>query len=403
MKAALDLKWYLRAQDSIAQGALTNSKRAECFVKTIYPTHLTKGRGCHVWDTQNNKYIDFICGLGSCLLGYGNPLIAEAMYRQAVEGCVLSLSTTLEVVVAEKIKEVVPFVEKMKFLKTGSEACSAAIKIARAKTGRDFVLSEGYHGHHDAFVSLTPPALGVPEDSNISKLQSLEQITGATAAVIVEPILCDLSNERLEYLRALKERCSQYGALLIFDEVITGFRFPKFTFSSYSNITPDIIVMGKAMGNGMPIGLVGGSTNIMNCGEYFVSSTFAGETLSLTAVLKTIEHLQNPKFSIEKLWDQGAYFLERFNKIWPEGLRIKGYNTRGVFEGNELTKALFWQESVRAGLLFGSSWFINFSHLPLLDEVLNVCQDILIRVKNNQVQLEGELPTSPFAAQVRKQ
>ena len=135
MKTALDTKWYIRAQDSIAQGALTNSKRAECFVKTIYPVHLTKGRGCYVWDTQGNRYIDFICGLGSNLLGYGNSLIAESMYRQALEGCTLSLSTTLEVVVAEKIKEVVPFVEKMKFLKTGTEACMAAIRIARAYHG----------------------------------------------------------------------------------------------------------------------------------------------------------------------------------------------------------------------------------------------------------------------------
>ena len=514
MKTALDTKWYIRAQDSIAQGALTNSKRAECFVKTIYPVHLTKGRGCYVWDTQGNRYIDFICGLGSNLLGYGNSLIAESMYRQALEGCTLSLSTTLEVVVAEKIKEVVPFVEKMKFLKTGTEACMAAIRIARAYHGvsrenqemyemfgnpsyrglpqewsekekslqvlynglstetrnqrnqksgpaeirtfsegqtnrekalaeamgagqsswegqnllfmqekiaeaalrdmpeseiasassrlyktsgsdlalpnpslprspRTLILTEGYHGHIDSMIGLTPPHNGVISDPYMLLLKGNEHLIPMAAAVMIEPVLCELTDERLEWLRKLREETKKHGALLIFDEVITGFRFPKFSFSSHSNIVPDLIVMGKAMANGMPIGLVGGPTNIMNCGEYFVSSTFAGETLSLTACLKTIEHLQAPKFSLNTLWDRGGEFKDKFNQIWPQGLRIQGYNTRGAFEGDQLTKALFWQESVRAGLLFGASWFINFSHIPLIDEVLSNCRDILVRIKNN--------------------
>lgn len=402
MRNKIDLQWTLRSQDSIAQNALTNSKRPECFVKGVFPTHISRAIGPFVWDTSRNKYIDFICGLGSNILGYANNSVNAAIYQQMINGTTYSLSSELEVLLAEKMKEIVPFIERVKFLKTGTEACLAAIRIARAKTGRSTVLSHGYHGWGDPFVSLTPPALGISSQTGISPFKLLEDINGETAAVIIEPILCDLSERRIDELQALRRKCTQEGALLIFDEVITGFRFPKFSVSNHLNIQPDLIVMGKAMGNGMPISFVGGSKDIMNCGEYFVSSTFAGETLSIAASLKVIELLQTKKYNLEVLWERGQYFKDKFNSMCPENLKLTGYPTRGVFEGDLTTKALFWQESVKAGILFGSSWFINFSHLPYIDNVLNVLQDILTRIKTGSVELEGELPQSPFAQKARQ-
>ena len=389
------------ANEHIAHGALTNSKRPECLVQGVYPTHLEKGQGCHVWDIEGNKYVDFICGLGSNILGYGHPEWAQAITDRAHLGASLSLSTPLEIKCAEKIKEVMPFIEKVRFLKTGSDACSAAIRIARAKTQRHLVITEGYHGWHDEFVSITPPALGVPPQRHIKKFLDEHDVRDV-AAIIIEPIMTDMSEKRIEWLKAIRQQCDEHGIVLIFDEVITGFRFPKFSVSNYLSIQPDLICLGKAMGNGMPISVVGGKTEIMNCGEYFISSTFAGETLSLAAAIKTISLLQT-KYSLDDLWSTGRRFQEKFNEMWPEGVRIEGYPTRGAFAGDPLNKALFWQEACMSGLIFGPSWFFNFSHISVTDQVLKTCEDILFRVKTGQVKLLGQMPKSPFAQKQREQ
>lgn len=391
---------YIRAQDAIAHGALTNSKRPECFVKGVYQTHLTSGQGPFVTDIANKQLFDFICGMGSTLLGHGNHEIAAAIYQRAISGITLSLGTELEIKLAEKIKELIPWIQKVRFLKTGTEACMAAVRIARAKTGRSLVLSEGYHGHLDEFISLTAPALGVHPQSCVMKLGSYE-IGPEVAAVIVEPIMTDMSEARINWLRALKENCNRHGVLLIFDEVITGFRFPKWTVSNYFGIEPDLICLGKAMGGGLPISCVAGKDHVMQCGEYFVSSTFAGETCSIAASLEMIRLLQSKRFDINELWARGQYFKDKFNSFFPEQIKIIGYPTRGVFEGVLLTKALLWQEAYLAGILFGPSLFLSFAHMPYLDRVLNILNDIILRIKTGSVELRGELPTSPFAQQMR--
>lgn len=395
------VEWNKRSINSIAQNALTNSKRPSCMVEGVYPTHLTRGDGPYVWDTDGNKYVDFISGLGSNLFGYGHSEITNAIAERARLGATLSLSSTLEVEVAEKIKELFPFIERMKFLKTGSDACSAALRIARAYTGRQLVVTDGYHGWADDFVSVTPPALGVPPREWMRKLTKEQLQPDSCAAVIIEAVNLDTSPEYFSWLRDLRAECTRVGTLLIFDEVITGFRFPKHSVSNYSGIEPDIICLGKAMGNGMPISCVAGRKEIMNCGEYFVSSTFAGETLSLAAALKVMQMLQG-KYDIQDLWDKGAAFLKKFNSLWPEKLFIRGYPTRGVFEGDQLIKALFWQESIKAGILWGPSWFFGFHHRGIEDGVLSASEDILMRIKMGQVKLEGKLPSSPFAQKLRE-
>lgn len=371
-------------------------------MKGVYPTHLSHGQGCHVWDMQGQKYIDFICGLGANILGYGDTEVAEAIIDRARKGASLSLGTEVELQAAEKVKELFPFVDQVKFLKTGTEACMAALRIARAKTGKLGVLSHGYHGWSDEYVSLTPPALGVPRVFEyIGSFQSVDVDLEDIGAVIIEPILTDISKERVDFLHKLRERCTKENVLLIFDEIITGFRFPKFSVASYYGIEPDLICLGKAIGNGMPLSVVGGKYATMGAGEYFVSSTFAGETLSLASALKTMTLLQT-KYDLHQLWEQGMKFLNRFNSLLPGQLAIQGYPSRGVFVGDTLTKALFWQEACRAGVLFGPSWFFNFKHIDCVDEVLSTCQDIAQRLKTGSVKLEGELPTSPFAAKVRQ-
>lgn len=409
----MDVDLHQRSQNCIAQGALTNSKRPESFVKGVYPTHVNSGVGCHLTDSKGKRYIDFICGLGSNLLGYANHDIAEAVLIQMSKGVTLSLATRAEIDCAEKLKECIPFIDAVKFLKTGTEACMAAVRIARAYTGRSFVLSEGYHGHGDEFISLTPPAAGVPKwpddglhnSKPMGTLKSLSQIGSGCAAVIVEPISTDLTPERIEWLKDLRERCTKHGVILIFDEIITGFRFPKFSVSQFLGITPDLICLGKAMGGGFPLAAVGGKYAIMNQPDYFVSSTFAGEGCSLAAGVAFMTALQK-RFDIKQLWDFGQKWIDNFNAATQANgldLRLRAYPTRGVFEGDPLVKALFMQEACRSGILFGPSWFLSFSHMNLNETYMQTIREILCQIKLGKVSLKGQMPQSPFSQKVRNQ
>ncbi len=395
--------WHRRAQKCIAQGYLTNSKRPESLVKGVFPTHVKHGHGAYLWDHNGKRYLDFICGLGTNLLGYGNERINHAIATELRGGYSHSLATHHEIEAAERLKEMFPFVDAVKFLKSGSEACSAAIRIARAKTGRARILSDGYHGWHDEYVSLTEPATGVPRAPEFPRaIRKLDlEINSEVAAVIIEPVITDYSRERIEYLKTLRRQCDENGVLLIFDEVITGFRFPKFSVASWCGITPDLICLGKALANGMPLAAVGGKYDVMNGAEYFVSSSYAGDVISLVAAKKTMELLQT-KYDVEWLWKQGAAFMDQFNAVWPGHLSIEGYPSRGVLKGEPLVKALFQQEACKAGMIFGPSFFFNFPHGQEWRDAMTAIKAVIMRVKNGEVSLEGEMPASPFAQRVRE-
>lgn len=395
--------FHRRAQACIAQSYLTNSKRPESLVKGVYPTHVARGQGCFLWDHNGKKYLDFITALGTNLLGYANPKVNAAIIAQMGNGTSHSLGTHVELDCAEKIKELFPFVDAVKFTKTGSDACSAAIRIARAATGRALVLSEGYHGTHDSFVSLSPPAIGVPGGLPVSPLNPPEVMGpwDKVAAVIVEPVITDVSPERRAWLNTLREQCTKHGVLLIFDEIITGFRWPKYSVSEYWGITPDLICLGKAMAGGMPLAAVGGKYATMNCGEYFWSSTYAGETLSLAAATEVMRLLQTTH-SMDWLWSNGQAFLDQFNAIYPEKIWLEGYPSRSAFKGDAHTRALFFQECCRAGILVGPSFWMNF---PLVEEWRNALKTmtaILGRIQRDEVELLGEPPQSPFAQRMRE-
>jgi glutamate-1-semialdehyde 2,1-aminomutase len=411
---ALDFfHWERRAQDSIAQGALTNSKRPSAFVKGIYPTHLVSGSGAKVTDFRGRQYLDFICGLGTNILGYANERVNGAIAQQMSRGASLSLSNTLEVETAEKLKELFPFVQAVKFLKTGAEACSAAVRIARAATGREVIYSEGYHGWHDGFTSLMSDPVGVPPhytSANMDlhgsvawqKLTDDRQYLGEAAAVIVEPIITDTSKARIDWLKNLRDRCTRDGTLLIFDEIVTGFRYKKYGVSNVYGIEPDLICLGKAIANGMPLAAVGGKYSVMNAADYFVSSTYAGESLTLAAAKETMTLLQT-RYLVDELWLRGQDFTESFNAIWPEGVRLEGYPSRGTVVGKDpLTRALFFQETCKAGLLFGPSYFFSFAHFDEYKSALGVLKDVLVKIKSGNAKLEGEMPQAAVAERVRQ-
>jgi glutamate-1-semialdehyde 2,1-aminomutase len=398
-----DTQLWHRAQDCIGQYALTNSKNPFSHVFGVYPKYVKAASGVTLSFADGRSYIDYCGGLGTNILGYANQQLKHFIYANADMLGSHSFPTYLEVECAEKLKELFPYFSHVKFVKTGTEACMAAIKIARASTGRMKVLSDGYHGWSDPFVSLSEPAAGVPKGQFVYQMNGPEDIDLQTACVIVEPVLCEDSPQRRKYLEQLRAQCDKAGALLIYDEIITGFRFLNYSVGRCYNIQPDLVCVGKAMGNGAPISAVLGQKETMNNMSYFVSGTFCGETYGLLSAIKTMEILQKDhRFSIPDLWESGKRFQDRFNAIMPSIIQIKGYPTRGAFHGSERDIALFFQESARAGILFGRSFFYTSLHDKHDDIVLNTCNTILTKIIHKEVKLDGAMPIKPFALAQRE-
>lgn len=367
--------WDQRAEDSIAQGCLTYSKRSDQFVKGVYPTHWEEFHG-----------IDFVCGFGSNIIGFENNH---------------SLPTVLEVVLAERMKEMFPFTSKWKFLKTGSAACSAAVRVARAYTGRSWVYGCGYHGTDNTFISQEEPGAGCVDESylkfnskqDLIKALSTDLNPAPPAAVIVEPVQLDASKEEIDRLKTIRRICREQKIVLIFDEIVSGFRVPKYCFSSMLDIYPDLICLGKAMGNGHPIAALGGPVDMMDNPDYFISNTHNGEMLSITKALTVCSVLTESVLS--KLWENGAWFQSVFNGLHDD-IKLVGYPTRAELRGPEEEKALFMQEMMKRGIMFGKAWFINMEHLYSLSHVLEACKEVMNGIKAGAFSLEGSIPQQVF-------
>ena len=394
--------WQERADKVIAQGCCTYSKRADQFVEGVYPTHCDGGTGPHIYAGSNpdtlRTYIDFVCGLGSVLLGYDECHMPRTGNY--------SLPSTTEVTLAERLTQLFPCIDKLKFLKTGSEACEAAVRIARAYTGRMPVIGCGYHGWGNTFINAETPGAGtymsfyVKQDSIADVLSYVmgwircREPEHGLAGVIVEPVMLDIAVKST--LATLRDVCTKHGIVLIFDEVITGFRTPEYCIANHFDIQPDIMCMGKALGNGHPLAVVGGKAEIMDTPDYFVSSTFAGEELSLRVAEYVLNRLSGD-LSLQELWNRGARFQQEFNTINPE-VQLRGIPTRAVWDGDETVVAVYCQEMAKKGyLLHPKVWFLMFAHTPeILAEMLRVSCATFNHIEKHNVQLEGELPKPVF-------
>ena len=223
---------------------------------------LTHGQGARVWDVDGNEYVDLVSALMPVVLGYNDPDVNYAVRNQLDKGVIFSLATELEAQLSEKLVEVIPCAEKVRFGKNGSDVTTAAIRVARAYTGRDKVIVCGYHGWQDWYIGSTTRNKGVPEAVQgltykvpYNDLDAVENLLKENpdqfAALIMEPM--NVAEPAPNYLNDLKALLHKHGALLIFDEVITGFRFSIGGAQELFGVTPDLASFGKAMGNGMPI------------------------------------------------------------------------------------------------------------------------------------------------------
>ncbi|MCC7410166.1 MAG: aminotransferase class III-fold pyridoxal phosphate-dependent enzyme [Gammaproteobacteria bacterium] len=296
------LELLARAEAVIPLGSQTFSKSRVALPWGVSPYFLERGRGSRVWDADGNEYIDFINALLAISLGYRDPDVDAAVLRQIASGVSFSLPHRLEMEVAEAIVDMVPCAEAVRFGKNGSDATAGAIRLARACTGREHVAVCGYHGWQDWYIGSTTRDLGVPGSTRAlthrfryNDLPSLarlfDEFAGAIAAVILEP----MTNEwpRPGFLEAVAALTRQHGALLVFDETITGFRFAAGGAQALFGVTPDLATFGKGLANGYPLAVLTGRREFMRrMEEIFFSFTFGGETLSLAAALAVLAKIR---------------------------------------------------------------------------------------------------------------
>jgi len=294
----MTLDWRARAATVIPGGTSTGSKRPDAMfgANVDGPTHITDARGCRIRTTDGAWLIDLTAALGAVSIGYADPAVTDAVCRAAARGPAAGLPYTEEVTLAERLCALVPSAEQVRFLKTGAEACAAAVRIARAQTGRDLVLGSGYFGWLDWWA----PALGVPAGAHHDYRHlpfndrerwhhELQAVGDRLAAVIVEPIVDVLAD--VEWLRELRVHCDRVGAVLIFDEVKTGFRLHRGGAQALLGVTPDLTTLGKAIANGYPLAAVVGSSRVMQATQRtWISSTLATELTALAAAHAVLDH-----------------------------------------------------------------------------------------------------------------
>ena len=401
-----------RALKAIPLASQTFSKSLTQYPRGVSPFFIEKGMGAKVWDVDGNEYIDFVNSLAAVTLGYCDADVDKAVQAQMKNGVTFSLSHTLELEVAEKLIEIIPCAEKVRFAKNGTDATSASIRIARAYTGKEHIAVCGYHGWQDWYICSTTRDLGVPNGVKelthkfqYNSIKSLEKLfqEQELACVIMEPMNVEYPEDN--FLEKVKELAHKNNALLIFDETITGFRYSLGGAQELFNVIPDIATLGKGMANGYPLSAVVGSNKIMKKVEdIFFSGTFGGETLSLAAANAIINKYKKEKV-VDHFYEIGTYLLEQLNQIidnenlgdifWTSGhpawsfLHIKEQEEYNSFE----IKTFFLQESLKRGIITLGTHNLSFSHTKReIDRLIEVYAEVLPMIKwhvNNQTLLEN--------------
>jgi glutamate-1-semialdehyde aminotransferase len=371
-----------RAEKRVPVMSQTFSKAPMCFPQGSYPAFLASGKGARVRDVDGNEYIDYVLSLGAVSLGYANPAVDAAVRAQLERGMTFSMASPVEVELAELLAETIPCCEMARFSKTGSEVASAAVRAARAFTGREKIAYGSYHGWHEWYSVTTPRDEGIPRvmkdlvvPFTFNDMASLEGVfakhKGEIAAVILEPMPMD---EPLPgYLDELIAASHKAGALVIFDEIVSGFRYATAGAQERFKVKPDLSTFGKAMANGMPLGAVVGRADVMKMYErVFFSTTFGGETLSLAAAKACIEEYRKHDVTAH-LWRIGEKVKAGFDRAAKEaGVDANAtgpgphfvLNVRdGRGEATREVKSLFMQECVRRGvLLHFANANVSFAH-----------------------------------------
>jgi glutamate-1-semialdehyde 2,1-aminomutase len=372
-----------RAQHTIPLGTQTFSKSKTQFPHGVSPFYATRAKGSRLWDIDGNEYVDFNNALASVTLGYGDPDVNAAVSAQLVDGTIFTLPHPVEVEAAEAIVDLVPSAEMVRFGKNGSDATAGAVRLARAFTRRDRVAVCGYHGWQDWYIGSTTRHRGVPaatreltstfQYNDLGTLEALfRERPGEYAAVVMEPM--NIAWPGSGFLEGVAELTRREGAILVFDEVVTGFRLAKGGAQELFGVTPDLTALGKGIANGYPLSAVTGRADIMRLmEEIFFSFTMGGETLSLAAAVATLRKVKGQAVPA-KLATNGELVRQGTQaQIEKHGIahfaEIAGHPSWTFLLFRDLPdtpsleiKTLFMQEMLARGILTLGSHNMSYAH-----------------------------------------
>lgn len=376
---------WKKAKCIIPTGNELLSKRSERFLPENWPSYYKTAKGCKIWDLDDNEYFDFAqMGVGSCVLGYANDEVNAAVIEAITNGSMSSLNSYEEVQLAEKLISLHPWADMARFARTGGEACAVGVRIARAASGKDKVAFCGYHGWHDWYISSNIgdtskldeqllPGLkpsGVPRQLKHSSLpffyNDIESLTKVIAenndigVIIMEPQRNE--DPKDNFLQKVKAIAKEIGAVLIFDEVTSGFRMNNGGIHLTYNVEPDIAIFGKALGNGFPISAIIGRREVMEAAQSsFISSTFWTERIGYTAALKTLEIFERDKVHLNLL-----KYGNQINEVWIKAAKAAGLDIHisGIPQLTHISfqnslpmesQTFYTQEMLKRGYLLGAS------------------------------------------------
>lgn len=415
------------ALEHIPQGSFTLSKRPKAFPSGVW-RQTYRGDGPWLIDTANQKRLDWMCALGALTVGHNHPHVVEAVTKQVRDGAIFSLPHRLEASVAERLGEVIPCAEQVRVVKTGSEACSAAVRIARLATGRTLVLTTptSYHGWHDALIVAKPNHPGVPDVhpatiapcdfyNNLRKLEDFLYMRGIgeecdrVAAVMFEPVQGEPPQPK--FLQTVVDMAHKHGAVVIFDEMLCGGRLRVGGAQELYGVTPDLATFGKAFGGGLPFAFVCGREELMRH-AWPISGTFSGDALALAAADAMLD-LYEEELIIPKLWRNGSLVMEAMMQVAARhdlACVFHGHPPRFWFEfpksvDQRIAKSVFVQQAakldqlVHPNVIFASAAMtteVAMEGAALLAEAFDItCEAI----KDDT--LTGKLVGAPYEDSVR--
>lgn len=392
----------------LSPGGVMGIRRPYNFVEGEYPIFVTHGYGGHVVDVDGNDYIDMLCGYGPIILGHREPEIDQAVIGQLEKGFCFSLVQPIQNELLQRLINLIPSAETGLLVKTGSDATTVAVRIARGYTERPVILRCGYHGWHDWCVETKA---GVPEavqrltaEFHYGDLDGLaaqlDAHRGEVAAIIITPVghptAAPIIAPPPGYLAGVRELASQHGAVLIFDEIRTGFRVAMGGAQERYGVVPDLTTIGKAMANGYAISACVGKAEIMQAAEQkvFISSTFFPNSLEMVAAMKCMDILERERVP-ESLWQRGSWFLSRLRElvdssgvpVTVSGIPPMPYLTFDRADDRyRERRTAFYTQTVRRGLFIQPyhHWYIAHRHTDAdLDHALQAIADGLAYVAHH--------------------
>lgn len=405
-------KLYKKAKELIPGGNMLLSKRPEMFLPELWPSYFSKSKGCKVWDLDGNQFIDMsIMGIGTNILGYGNNAVDNAVLETVKSGNMSTLNCPEEVMLAEKLISINPWSDMVRFARSGGEANAIAIRIARAASGKDKVAICGYHGWHDWYLSVnleTKNGLekhllkgldttGVPKSLqgstipfNYNDFEGLKKIISENDIGTIKMEVQRNEPPQNNFLQKVRDLATEKGIVLIFDECTSGFRETFGGLHAKYNVNPDIVMYGKALGNGYAITAVVGVKEVMEAAQSsFISSTFWTERIGPSAALASLEEMEK-LHAWEVISRKGRTIKERWKDLsnaYDININLFGLDALSAFSFNHPDnlkyKTFLTQEMLKKGFLASNSIYVCIEHTDdLINDYFEALEGIFSKLQN---------------------